>query len=120
MNISYKNKKIEKEFNEEKRLIKNYGPKQTKRIQARQKAIRAAASLYDFWPPKSGPEKCHELAEGKRKKEFQLSMDLAQPYRLIFIPNHAPVPIKEDGGLDWERVTAVKILGVEDTHDNKN
>ena len=26
------------------------------------------------------------------------------------------LPMPEDGGLDWSQVTAVKILGVEDTH----
>jgi len=27
------------------------------------------------------------------------------------------VPRKADGGLDWSHVTAVVVLGVEDTHD---
>jgi len=43
-------------------------------------------------------------------------VDLDHPYRLIFVPDHNPVPKREDGGLDWSRVTAVIILGVEDTH----
>jgi proteic killer suppression protein len=55
----------------------------------------------------------HEL-KGNRKG--QLSLDLDHPYRLIFIPDHDPVPSTEDGGMDWGRVTAVKILGIEDTH----
>ena len=76
--------------------------------------LRAAVSLMDFWPPKSGPSRCHELTQGQRKG--QLSVDLDHPYRLIFVPDHNPVPKREDGGLDWSQVTAVKILGVEDTH----
>ncbi len=44
-------------------------------------------------------------------------MDLDHPYRLIFIPDHGPVPRHEDGGLDWSLVTAITILGVEDTHE---
>jgi proteic killer suppression protein len=54
------------------------------------------------------------LAQGKRKG--QLSVDLDHPYRLIFVVNHDPVPVLPDGGLDWSKVTAIKILGVEDTH----
>ena len=27
-----------------------------------------------------------------------------------------PIPLKDDGGLDWTQVTKVRILGVEDTH----
>lgn len=78
------------------------------------KEFRAALSLKGFWPPKSPPGRCHELTEGQRSG--QLSVDLDHPYRLIFVPNHDPVPKQPDGGLDWSQVTAIKILGVEDTH----
>lgn len=54
------------------------------------------------------------MTEGKRSG--QLSVDLDHPYRLIFIPDHDPAPRREDGGLEWSQVTAIKILGVEDTH----
>ena len=47
----------------------------------------------------------------------QLSMDLDHPYRLIFTPDHDPYPERPEGGLDWRQVTAINILGVEDTHD---
>lgn len=77
--------------------------------------FRAAKSLMDFWPPKSKPSRCHELTQGRRSG--QLSVDLDHPYRLIFVPNHNPVPEREEGGLDWSQVTAIKILSVEDTHE---
>ena len=44
-------------------------------------------------------------------------MDLDHPYRLIFVPDHAPLPECKEGGLDWSKVTDIMILGVEDTHD---
>ena len=56
----------------------------------------------------------HELTKGKRSGK--LSVDLDHPYRLIFIPDHDPVPRRDDGGLDWSQVTTIKIVGVEDTH----
>jgi hypothetical protein len=37
--------------------------------------------------------------------------------RLLFIPDQNPMPRKEDGGLDWTQVIAVKIVGVRDTHE---
>ena len=114
MDISFKNKKLAKSFNEDARLVKIHGKLRAKKIRIRMKALRAATSLMDFWPPKSPPERCHELTEGKRCG--QLSVDLDHPYRLIFIPDHDPVPRLEDGGLDWSQATAIKILGVEDTH----
>jgi hypothetical protein len=43
-------------------------------------------------------------------------MDLDHPYRLIFQPVHDPLPMRKEGGLDWNLVTAIKILEIEDTH----
>lgn len=76
--------------------------------------LRAAQSLGDLWPPYSGPGRCHEL---RGNRADQLCLDLDLPYRLIFEPAHEPKPQRPDGGLDWSRVTCVRILGVEDTHD---
>jgi proteic killer suppression protein len=115
LDISFKNKKIEKTFNEGAQLEKIHGSSRAKKIRVRMKALRDAKTLMDFWPPKTGPERCHELTQGRRKG--QLSVDLDQPYRLIFTPGHDPPPISAGGGLDWSKVTAIIILGVEDTHD---
>ena len=114
MDITFKNKKMEKTFNEGAQLNKIHGSLRAKKIRIRMQELRAAETLMDFWPPKSPPGRCHELIEGKRSG--QLSVDLDHPYRLIFIPDHDPVPTREDGGLDWSQVTAIKILGIEDTH----
>lgn len=114
MDISFKNTKVTKTFNEGAQLEKIHGTNRARKIRIRLKELRAAKSLMDFWPPKSPPGRCHELTEGKRAG--QLSVDLDHPYRLIFIPYHDPVPRHEDGGLDWSKVTSVMILGVEDTH----
>lgn len=114
MDISFKNKKLEKRFNEAKQLKRIHGRLRAEKISLRLKELRAAISLMDFWPPKSGPTRCHELTEGERKG--QLSVDLDHPYRLVFVPSNVPVPLKPDGGLDWKQVTAIMIIGVEDTH----
>ncbi len=114
MDITFKNKKVEKSFNKGAQLERLHGGLRAKKIRIRMKELRAANTLMDFWPPKSPPARCHELIEGQRAG--QLSMDLDHPYRLIFVPDHDPPPVREDGGLDWSRVTAIKILGVEDTH----
>ncbi|WP_419934156.1 killer suppression protein [Candidatus Palauibacter sp.] len=60
------------------------------------------------------PGRCHEL---RGQRAGVLSLDLHHPYRLLFEPADEPVPRKVDGGLDWGRVVAVRILGVEDTHE---
>ena len=115
MDIAFRSTKLEKQFNEGKRLEKVHGSRRAKAIHLRMAELRAALSLKDFWPPKSGPSRCHELTQGERKG--QLSVDLDHPYRLIFVPNHKPVPVKPDGGLDWEQITAITIIGIENTHE---
>jgi proteic killer suppression protein len=115
LDIYFKNEKLEKEFNEGAQLDKVHGAIRAKKIRLRMTELRAAVNLKDFWPPKSGPSRCHELTQGSRKG--QISMDLDHPYRLIFTPAHEPLPTGEDGGLDWSKVTAVTILGIEDTHE---
>jgi len=114
LDISFKSTKLEKEFNEGKQLLKIHGSRQAKLISVRLAELRAAVSLHDLGPPYVGPGRCHELT-GNRKG--QLSVDLDHPYRLIFVPNHEPIPRKNDGGLDWKQVTTVMIIGIEDTHE---
>lgn len=114
MEITFKTRKLEKIFNKGTQLEATQGPKRAKKIRVRMQEFRAAESLKDFWPPKSPPGRCHELTEGQRAG--QLSVDLDHPYRLIFVPDHNPVPERPEGGLDWSKVTAIKIIGVEDTH----
>jgi hypothetical protein len=63
---------------------------------------------------RSLPGRCHELLHNRAG---QLSLDLVHPLRLIFEPANIPIPQKADGGIDWKKVTAVVIIGIDDTHD---
>jgi len=87
-----------------------WGPERARRLKRRLDDLRAAPNLETM---RQLPGRCHELT-GDRKG--QITIDLDGPYRLIFEPAENPPPIKEAGGLDWEKVTAVLILAVEDTH----
>ena len=113
MKIHFRNRKTEKQF-DDARLYRVHGPKRAERIRARLYAIYKAENLSAFWPPKTGPERCHELTKNLKGK---FSMDLDHPYRLIFEPAHDPVPRLDDGGIDWQAVTEIIIIGVEDTHE---
>lgn len=111
MEITFKNKKLYKICCSERGLIKAYGSNCAKKINARLDDLHAAATLEAF---RVLPGRCHEL-KGDRKN--QLSLDLEHPLRLIFEPSNENVKIKESGGLDWNSVSAVMIIDVEDTHD---
>lgn len=56
---------------------------------------------------------CHELS-GDRKEQF--AVDISGNYRLIFVPDHDPVPRTADGNLDAIRIVEIKMLGKEDYH----
>jgi plasmid maintenance system killer protein len=111
MDIVFENSKFASECNNQRLLEKRHGKDRAKRIKRRLDDLRAADVLDDM---RSLPGRCHELLHDRAG---QLSLDLDHPYRLIFEPADEPIPTKLDGGLDWTKVTAVRILGVENTHE---
>jgi proteic killer suppression protein len=113
MDITFSNKKLKKQLNEGKVMIKTHGPKRAALLRVVMAQLRAAPNLGVFAPPYSPPNRCHEL---KGNKKGLLSVDLDHPYRLLFKPINNPVPIRAEGGLDWCGVTAIEINGVADTH----
>ena len=112
MLITFKNKKLEKEFRDEKVLKRRWGPEQAKLIARRLTELAAAENLETL--RKLPQVRAHELS-GSRAG--QISLDVKQPYRLLIVSDHEETPLKEDGGLDWQRITKVKVIGVEDIHD---
>ena len=42
-----------------------------------------------------------------------IAVDLCDGYRIVFCANHVSNPTKEDGGMDWARVSRVRILRIE-------
>jgi plasmid maintenance system killer protein len=111
VDIQFRNERFAKECNSAKLLLKTQGEARAKLIRRRLDALRAAVVLDDL---RNTPGRLHEL-KGDRKGQF--SMDLDGPYRLLFVASQSPVPARPEGGIDWTRVTAVTILGVEDTHE---
>ena len=59
-----------------------------------------------------GP-RCHELTGNLKGK---LAVDLDHPCRLLFEPANDPIPRKYDGGLDWNKVTAITVTDILDYH----
>ncbi len=113
MNIIFQTNKLSKILNNQSNIKKHYGDLAPK-IQQRLLQLQAAQSLADLGPPYQGPARCHEL---KGNRAGQLSVDLEHPHRLLFRPDHDPLPQRQEGGLDWSQVTRIKILSVEDTHE---
>ncbi len=114
MDIGVSDNKLRSALEDEAACKRQYGPDMTKKIMLRLAALRAAESLADFWPPKSGPERCHEL-KGDRIGIF--SVDLKQPYRLLFKRSTVPsTSDRSDEQQRWKSITSIDILAIEDTH----
>ena len=112
MDILFRSKKLQKECNDSVKLKRRYGERQARLIRQRLDELQAAPALEIMRSLLQA--RCHEL---KANRLGQLSVDLDHPYRLVFVVANDPVPRKADGGLDWNEVTAIEIIGVEDTHE---
>jgi plasmid maintenance system killer protein len=111
MVIVFEDRKFEKQCNSQSKLIQAQGALRAKKLRLRLDDLKAASTLEDM---RNAPGRCHELHGNLAD---HLSLDLDHPYRLIFVSGLDPIPRKEDGGLDWTQVTAVKIVGIKDTHE---
>jgi plasmid maintenance system killer protein len=114
MKITVKNKKLLAALEDEQLCRRRYGAEMAKKISVRVASLSAAASLADFWPPMSRPERCHEL---RGKLDGTFSFDLKHPYRLLFKPaQETNAPAQADERQRWQHIEAIEILDIEDTH----
>jgi proteic killer suppression protein len=89
---------------------KRWGKDHWELLRRRLASLAAAPSLEDMT---NVPGSCHALG-GDREGSFAVS--LWGPYRLVFRPNHDPVPTVPDGGIDRSKVTAIAIEEIVDYH----
>jgi plasmid maintenance system killer protein len=111
LDISFKTRKLAKLCNSRDAARKKWGTERGDKVMQRLNEMRAADTLADLM--RLPQAKCHSL---RADLKGQWSVDLPYPYRLLFIPANDPLPLKADGSVDKMRVTAVVVLGVEDTH----
>jgi plasmid maintenance system killer protein len=110
LEVLFATQALEKRLGSDKRRRREFGDEIAKVIARRLNELRAAPHLGAM---RAMPGHCHELGENRAG---QLSVHLTGPLRLVFEPADEPVPTTDDGGLDWDRVTAVSIREVVDYH----
>ena len=111
LEISFASGRLERTCNAETNLVRVYGPRRARAIQARLLTLEGAATLSEV--PITPPERRHQLT-GDRDEQF--AVDITRLYRLVFVPDHDPIPRRPDGGIDTDQVTAIVITGVIDYH----
>ena len=111
MEIRFKTRKLERAFNSERELVRNHGSRMARTIMLRMAVLRGANHL--GLVPADKPVRRHQLS-GDRKDHF--AVDLVHPFRLVFRPDHDPIPERDDGGIDLEAVSVIEIVEVIDYH----
>lgn len=109
MEITFRTSKIARTFNSGRLLQRTYGSRMAKVIKIRLTTLMGAETLDQV--PTTPPDRRHQL-RGDRDEQY--AVDLVHPYRLIFEPDHDPIPRKEDGGIDLKQVNAITIIEVID------
>jgi proteic killer suppression protein len=107
MVITFATSKLRKQCNSLKEAQRKWGTVCGELVMARLDDIKAADNVKQLRSlPQTG---CHQLS-GNRAGQW--AVNVQHPYRLIFEPANDPTPKLPDGGIDEERITAVRILGV--------
>ena len=111
MEVTYKNKHLQKCAENGKYSVKKLGAIRSKKYLQRVADLWDAETLEEV---RYLPGNYHELT-GVRKGQWAVSLD--QPYRLIFTPHESPIPTDKGGKYVWIEIKGVEIDDIEDYHE---
>ena len=109
MVILFDSKELERLCQEERHALRSLGKDGARKLRARFADLQAAHRVTDLVAGRPHP------LVGDRAGQFAVDLDGGR--RLVFRPEHDPIPTRDDGAIDWARVTAVRITFVGDYHD---
>lgn len=110
IDIYWSDRKLQKLCSSDKEGKRTFGADQWKVLKRRIVSLEVAPTLADMV---GVPGNCHQLSSDRAG---QFALDLRGSYRLIFVPNHDPVPQLADGGINRALVTKIVITEVVDYH----
>ena len=111
MEITFRTRRLERIFNSERELRRTYGDRMARTVRLRLAVLESADTLAE-----SGERQEMRLHQLTGIRMGQFAVDLVHPYRLVFIPNHTPIPLRDDGGINMAQVTSITIVEVVDYH----
>ena len=111
MEVSFANARLDRLFHNESALVRAYGSRRAQSMLARLAALRQRPTLSQV--PTTPPLRRHQLT-GNRNEQY--AVDIDRQFRLVFAPDHNPIPRRPDRGIDTDRVTAIVITEVIDYH----
>jgi proteic killer suppression protein len=110
MDFSFANRRLEREFSDERAMKRAYGER-ARALQNRLTTLAIAEKLSDV--PKGPPDWLEQL---KADRNEQFSVVLTKNWRLVFEVDHDPIPRLNDGGIDLDKVIAIRFIEVVDYH----
>lgn len=109
MEINFKDKKVRELCENRTVAEKKLGAVCARKLRTRLSDLEAASRVTELVAGNPHPLK------GDRVGQFAL--DLAGGWRLVFSPHQDPCPTHPDGGIDWSKVTIIRIEFIGDYHD---
>ncbi len=109
MDLSFPDKRLETLCSVQREQTKQLGGAGARKLRARLADLAAAARVSDLVAGHPHP------LTGDRSGQFAVNLDGGR--RLVFEPREQPPPIRDDGALDWDHVTAIRIVYIGDYHD---
>lgn len=109
MNITYRTNKIQRLLNSKAKLEKAFDNNVARRLMTGRELLEASPTLADV--PPGPPYRRHQLGQD-RDEQFAIDATKNSGVRIVFVPDHDPVPRKVDGGIDLDKVTNIKIIEV--------
>jgi hypothetical protein len=85
--------------------MRDLGEKVARRLKARLADFRAIDYVSEI--PAGRPEEITGSASAV------ISVELCDGFRIAFGANHNPPSVREGGGMDWSKVSRIKILSIE-------
>lgn len=109
MEITFGDRKLQKLCEQQDLAQRKLGANCAKKLRTRLADLAAASCVTELVAGRPHPLK------GDRAGEFAVNLEGGT--RLVFKPDHDPIPLAEDGSIDWSKVTAVCIVFIGDYHD---
>ena len=109
MDILYASKDLKALCVDDRKAKRALGGTGCRKLRARLADLDAASRVTELIAGRP-----HEL---RGDRAGQVALDLDRGRRLVFEPAVSPIPRKEDGGIAWAEVTAVRIVWIGDYHD---
>jgi proteic killer suppression protein len=101
MKITFADSKLQNLCEQEKLAKTKLGAKCAKKLEGRLADLAAVGCVKELVAGRPHPLK------GNRAGEFAVYLEGGK--RLVFQPDNDPIPLTEDGSIDWSKVTAVCI-----------